>query len=192
MKRFFYSLFLCMLAVTAMAQPTAIKNRAFYEGISYSWPFNAPASAQQESNLGEIATDPDQIIAMLRTVYMNQTIPGNYTRGYSAVGVNEGTWNQGVASGNYPVAYPAVGTIAENNGAYGYYDAYGWGIPGKFQQVQKKEYVATFDASTPEGSATSSSQTALTIDGITISMDQLYTSYNNTYYNKVVSIVLCK
>ena len=181
MKRLFYSLFLCMLAVTAMAQPTAIKNRAFYEGISYSWPFNAPASAQQESNLGEIATDPDQIIAMLRTVYMNQDIPGNYTRGYSAVGVNEGTWNQGVATGNYPVAYPAVGTIAESNGAYGYNDAYGWGIPGGFSKVTKNAMTVTFDASVEDDCTTG---TSITKDGIKLEMANLaYRSSTPRYYS---------
>ncbi len=77
MKRFFTLLTLTVTAVIAWAQPTAVKNRAFFEGISYNWPINAPASAQQSSNLGEVATDPDQIIAMLREVYMNKSIPGN-------------------------------------------------------------------------------------------------------------------
>ena len=68
MKRLFTSLIITVMAVVAWAQPTAVKNRAFFEGISYNWPFNAPVSAQQSSNLGEIATDPDQIIAMLREI----------------------------------------------------------------------------------------------------------------------------
>lgn len=170
-----------MLAVTALAQPTAIKNRAFYEGISYSWPFNAPASAQQESNLGEIATNPDQIIAMLRTVYMNQDIPGNYTRGYSAVGVNEGTWNSGVATGNYPVAYPAVGMIADNNGAYGYNDAYGWEIDGGFKKVTKNAATVTFDASVEDDCT---NETSITKNGIKLEMANLaYRSSTPRYYS---------
>lgn len=181
MKRLFYSLILCMLAVTAMAQPSSTpKNRAFFEGIKYQWPFNAPASAQQQSNLGEIATNPDQIIAMLRTVYMDQTIPGNYTRGYSAVGVNEGTWSEGVATGNYPVAYPGVGTIAESNGAYGYNDAYGWGITGGFKKVAKNAVTVTFDASVEDDCT---NETSITKDGIKLEMANLaYRSSTPRYY----------
>ena len=181
MKRLFYSLFLCMLAVTAMAQPTAIKNRAFYEGISYSWPFNAPASAQQESNLGEIATDPDQIIAMLRTVYMNQDIPGNYTRGYSAVGVNEGTWNQGVATGNYPVAYPAVGTIGKDDNAdLGYLNSFGWNVDGT---VHKKASSGTVSFTRANDRTRAS---WIRKNGISLTMKQLWgnsgTTSSPTYY----------
>lgn len=119
-----------MAVVAAWAQPTAVKNRAFFEGISYNWPFNAPTTAQQSSNLGQVATDPDQIIAMLREIYMNQTIPGNYTRGYSALGSPEGTWTNGVATGTYPVAYPAVGAIAYDGENYSYVNSSGWDIPG--------------------------------------------------------------
>jgi len=148
MKRFFYLLFLFMLAVTAMAQPTAVKNRAFFEGITYSWPFNTIASAQQTSNLGEIATDPDQIIAMLREVYSNKTIPGNYTRGYSALNTNEGTWSNGTATGNYPVAYPAVGTLGMSSNTFENFcfsDTYGWNIPGTINAAAGKGSV-TFRA----------------------------------------------
>ena len=180
MKRLFGLLILCLLAVTSWAQPTAVKNRAFFEGITYHWPFNAPSAQQQTSNLGEIATDPDQIIAMLRTVYMDQTIPGNYSRGYSAVGVNEGTWANGVATGNYPVAYPAVGTIAESNGAYGYNDAYGWGIPGGFSKVTKNAMTVTFDASVEDDCTTG---TSITKDGIKLEMANLaYRSSTPRYY----------
>lgn len=188
MKRFFYSLFLCMLTVTAMAQPTAIKNRAFYEGISYSWPFNAPASAQQESNLGEIATNPDQIIAMLRTVYMNQDIPGNYTRGYSAVGVNEGTWNSGVATGNYPVAYPAVGALGMSNNTFEYFrfnDTYGWDIPGIIKTSEGKGSV-TFRANNQADRARFNS---IKKSGITVKATNMCYTYGSTSsYNAYYSV----
>lgn len=180
MKRLSTLLLLTVAVVAAWAQPTAVKNRAFFEGISYSWPFNAPTTAQQSSNLGQVATDPDQIIAMLREIYTNRNIPGNYARGYSAVGVNEGTWANGVATGNYPVAYPAVGTIAENNGAYGYYDAYGWNLPGGFVRVAKgSTSTVTFDSSNSSDQSTTSS---ITKDGFMLEMTKLKSSTSSNYY----------
>lgn len=175
MKRFFYSLFLCMLTVTAMAQPTAVKNRAFFEGITYQWPFNAPSAQQQTSNLGEIATDPDQIIAMLRTVYMDQTIPGNYTRGYSAVGVNEGTWANGVATGNYPVAYPAVGAIGKDaNANLGYLNSFGWNVDGT---VHKKASSGTVSFTSNLDRTRASN---IRKSGISLTMYQLYGNSGST------------
>lgn len=177
MKRFFTSLMITALAVIAWAQPTAVKNRAFFEGISYNWPFNAPSAQQQTSNLGEIATDPDQIIAMLRTVYMDQTIPGNYTRGYSAVGVNEGTWASGVASGNYPVAYPAVGAIGRDaNADLGYLNSYGWNVDGT---VHKKASSGTVTFASNQDRTRAS---YVRKSGITLNMYQLFGGSSNSYY----------
>ena len=183
MKRFFTLLIITVMAVIAWAQPTAVKNRAFYEGISYSWPFNAPTSAQQTSNLGEIATDPDQIIAMLREVYKNKSIPGNYTRGYSALNTPEGTWTNGVATGNYPVAYPAVGTIAmDANADIGYNNSYGWGVDG----VVYKQSPAGTVSFTRANDRTRASYVRK--NGITLNMYQLWgytgeTSSPTYYFN---------
>ena len=177
MKRLFTSLIITVMAVVAWAQPTAVKNRAFFEGISYNWPFNAPVSAQQSSNLGEIATDPDQIIAMLREIYSNKTIPGNYTRGYSAVGTNEGTWTNGVATGNYPVAYPAIGTIGiDANANIGYLNSLGWDMDGV---VYKKASSGTVSFTSSNDRTRAS---YVRKSGITLNMYQLYGYSNSAYY----------
>ena len=94
----------------------AIRDRAFFEGISYTWKENGEG-AEHTNNLAEIATDPDQIIAMLREIYMNKEIPGNYKRGFDANGGNEE---------NNDVSYAGVGTI---DGNHSYADTYGWNIP---------------------------------------------------------------
>ena len=183
MKHLLATLLAITTCMIASALPTAVKNRTFFEGITYSWPYNADPSAQQQSNLGEIATDPDQIIAMLREVYMNKSIPGNYARGYSAEGVNEGTWANGTATGNYPVAYPAIGTIAETNGSIGFSDTFGWDLPGDFFCASKTPHTVTFDASIDRSSTGS-----LTKDGITISMSKLNSSNSAQtlfYYDSV-------
>ena len=76
------------------------------------------------SNLLETATDANQIIAMLRMIYMTPEIPGNKKRGYTREGAVE----------NWKVSYPAVGQLTRNyvSGSgytYEYTDAYGWNIP---------------------------------------------------------------
>lgn len=104
-----------------LSGPEAVRDSTFFAGITYEWPINNPTN---ESDLSEIATDPDQIIAMLREVYMNKDIPGNYVRGY----------NDNVPSGYYvgpnrDVQYTAAGTI-KSDGEYVYFDdTYGWNIP---------------------------------------------------------------
>ncbi len=177
MKRLFTSLIITVMAVVAWAQPTAVKNRAFFEGISYSWPFNAPTTAQQSSNLGQVATDPDQIIAMLREIYTNRNIPGNYARGYSALGSPEGTWTNGVATGTYPVAYSAIGTIGKDTNAnIGYLNTYGWDMDGV---VYKKASSGTVSFTSSNDRTRAS---YVRKSGITLNMYQLYGYSNSAYY----------
>ena len=148
--RRFLTLTLFLLAMCAVqAAPTAVKNRAFYEGITYQWPINA--ENQQTSNLATVATDPDQIIAMIREVYSNRAIPGTYSRGYSALDIPEGTWLDGAAAGKFPVAYPGIGTIANVNGNIDYLD-YGWALPGNVTHVfDNAEETVSFVAGVDKG-----------------------------------------
>ena len=76
------------------------------------------------SNLLETATDPDQIIAMLREVYTNKQIPGNKVRGYTENLDPESL----MVNGNdaFAVNYSAVGQL---NSSLEYVDQYGWNIP---------------------------------------------------------------
>ncbi len=73
----------------------------------------------QTSNLAEVATDPAQMIALMREVYMNRNVPGNWYRGYTKAG-----------EPSYEVAYPAIGKIVYDNENlnYTYSDSYGWNI----------------------------------------------------------------
>lgn len=101
--------------------PEAIRDKAFFEGITYTWK-EGGVGQEHTSNLAEIATDPDQIIAMLKEVYTNKSIPGNFKRGYSSTGGSET---------NDVVTYTGVGTL-DNNHAYA--NSYGWNIPGNVLQ----------------------------------------------------------
>ena len=108
----------------------ATRDSSFFAGIEYTWPIDVEESARPEENkatLDKIATDPDQIIAMLREVYMNKDIPGNLKRGYTTSGGSE-SWDD--------VAYTGVGTMSHSGTSYdsatsySWEDGYGWGIPG--------------------------------------------------------------
>ncbi|MBR6489371.1 MAG: choice-of-anchor D domain-containing protein, partial [Muribaculaceae bacterium] len=100
--------------------PEAIRDTTFFTGITYTWPITGSNANTNESSLGDIATDPEQIIAMLREVYMNKSIPGNYKRGFTATGGKDH---------DYDVPYTGVGII-ESNTATECANSYGWNIPG--------------------------------------------------------------
>ena len=61
------------LSATLNAQPV-VKPKSFYKGRTYTWT-NANGGAVT-SNLADPATDPRQIMALLKEVYTNKEIPG--------------------------------------------------------------------------------------------------------------------
>ena len=120
-------------ATYTMTMPTepVVKNEAFFEGKSYTWKewketdSTEPTGPEHTSNLAEIAEDPDQIIAMLRKVYMDKEIPGSYKRGYPS---SDGNSYYGVHDNN--VQYTGAGVISYSNSTATFNDIYGWNIPG--------------------------------------------------------------
>ena len=112
--------------VGSKSGPEAIRDEAFFDGISYEW---TDSEGTHTSKLSEVATKPEQIIAMLKEVYTNKDIPGNFKRGCSAYG----NFNESFSD----VSYPAIGTLNAaststsnlvNPDNYTWYDKYGWGI----------------------------------------------------------------
>ena len=107
---------------TGIADTGGTKPPTFYDGISYTWTDNE--DVEHTSKLSDIATDPDQMIALMKEVYTNKTIPGSLYRGRK---------QDGSVDTNHPVAYPAIGTVVQNytsgsGYSYSYGDTYGWGI----------------------------------------------------------------
>ena len=98
------------LSATLNAQPV-VKHKSFYEGRTYTWT-NAN-DGTVTSNLADPATDPRQIMALLKEVYTNKEIPGIWQCGYTADGEREGTIDYtvknkdainkayGISAGNY-------------------------------------------------------------------------------------------
>lgn len=109
-----------LMGVGNMSGPEALRDSAFFADITYNW--TDSQGTTHTSRLDQVATDPDQIIAMMREIYMNQDIPGNFTRGHTSSGNAE----------SYTVDYSGVGTISRStSGVYQYADDYGWNIPNK-------------------------------------------------------------
>ncbi len=106
-------------------------DKAFFQGKTYTW------GDGQESDLSQTATDPDQIIAMLRKVYTDPTIPGNLKRGYDENGVLVGSDHV-----SFDVPYTAAGTLTYNNNTIGFDDTYGWGIPCDY--IYGNEYTTPY------------------------------------------------
>lgn len=78
------------LSATLNAQPDqpVVKPKSFYERKTYTWT-NANGGAMT-SNLADPATDPRQIMALLKEVYTNKEIPGIWQCGYNDDGQREG------------------------------------------------------------------------------------------------------
>ena len=75
------------LSATLNAKPV-VKPKSFYEGRTYTWT-NANGGTVT-SNLADPATDPRQIMALLKEVYTNKEIPGIWQCGYTKDGQREG------------------------------------------------------------------------------------------------------
>lgn len=95
----------------------AIRDADFFHDFTYTWKENG-VGTEHTGYLDSIATDPDQIIAMLREVYMNKNIPGNYKRGFTTSGADDH---------DNIVTYTGEGQI---NSSHQWVDSYGWNIEG--------------------------------------------------------------
>ena len=98
------------LSATLNAQPV-VKPKSFYKGRTYTWT-NANGGTVT-SNLADPATDPRQIMALLKEVYTNKEIPGIWQCGYTADGKREGTIDYTIDNGWYsndPI-YDAYGIL---------------------------------------------------------------------------------
>ncbi len=105
------------LSATLNAQPVVkpkqpvVKPKSFYEDRTYTWT-NANGGPVT-SNLADPATDPRQIMALLKEVYTNKEIPGIWQCGYTADGKREGTIDYTIDNGWYsndPI-YDAYGIL---------------------------------------------------------------------------------
>ncbi len=77
------AMFVLFGVMTAQAQ-SAVHPKAYYDAITYQW---TDASGAQHTNaITDLATDPYQIVALLKKVYCDPNIPGPWYSAYKADG----------------------------------------------------------------------------------------------------------
>ena len=126
------------------------------------------------SNLTEVATDPDQIIALMSEVYTNQNIPGNITRGYTTGGVREAN----------DVSYSGVGTITRSSSGYNsstyysYSPSYGWKIPGDVKLRSKNYNYGSYSSATAYAAYLDTAQYVPAQEGVTLLLVEMLDNYD--------------
>ncbi|MBR0024303.1 MAG: hypothetical protein IJP59_06805 [Muribaculaceae bacterium] len=150
--------------------PAALRDSTFFAGINYDW--TDSEGNTHTSSLDEIATDPDQMIAMIREVYTNRTIPGNFTRGYTTGRVAEGD----------AVNYGGVGTISatvsSSTISYSYEDGYGWGIPGDLETSSSTSSISSSMYGTAYYSYMNPTQYKPYNEGVTLLLVEMVDDFN--------------
>ena len=190
------SIFFRILVAAAIALPlcntvaaqVTVRDKAFFQSKTYQW--TDSKGQTHESNLAEIATDPSQIIAMIRKVYTDKEIPGNKKRGYNANGgFPDKTSADHLTDENWSrVSYPAIGTISHtgsvytNAASYKWTDTYGWDISTQKPievnsiTINKNEcYYATFNQWEYEPHD----------EGLTMLLVEVNDDYDKEKYNKI-------
>ena len=124
-----------------MSGPEATRDEAFFEGIEYTWTDSDGKS--HTSTLADIATEPEQIIAMIKEIYTNKDIPGNYTRGLTSAGAKDV-----YADVNYAGVGTIDATVSSSSISYSYEDGYGWNISGNLKSGNNGDYYYCYMDST--------------------------------------------
>ena len=141
---------------------------------------------EHTNNLLDVATDPNQIIAMLREIYITPEIPGNKYRGYTQDGAAESL----IVNGNdaFKVNYSAVGQLNSN---LEYTDTYGWNIPTEKQVLSFTKGSYTYNYMDPtEYEPQEEGLTLIMVeikDGANYSGSNYYSFTNSTLKEKVAN-----
>lgn len=130
-----------MFGVTTAQSQAVVHNKAYYDAITYQW--TDANGVSHENAITEEATDPYQIVALLKKVYCDPNIPGPKYSAYDKDGNRE-----------RPVYYGAVGggwNISANDVTPPYEEGY------TILMVALNNHITTYGGDTPQGSGWSSS-----------------------------------
>ena len=97
----FAALFMLFGLMSAQAQ-SVVHNKAYYEAITYQW---TDASGAMHTNaITDEATDPYQIVALLKKVYCDPNIPGPKYSAYDKNGNRERVVDYGAVGGGWNIS----------------------------------------------------------------------------------------
>lgn len=101
--RFSLLVMLCLLSTRSAWAQNAALSFAEYEAITYEW--TDAQGASHISKLTDVATDPYQIVALLRFAYCDPRVPGPYFNGYAQNGTDrENEVYYGANAGGWDIA----------------------------------------------------------------------------------------
>jgi len=167
-----------LTGVGLKAGEIATRDSSFFASLpKYEW--TDADGKTHYSNYTEIATDPHQMIALIKNVYTNKDIPGNKYRGHTTAGEQE-----------YLVNYPGVGTIEHTGSSYTsasnykWADGYGWGIKGTVK-ANRYSYLDSYgDYYDFNYAYLDSMQYQPYHEGVTLLLIEMTDDFNrNSYYN---------
>ena len=128
------ALFVMFGVTTAQAQ-AVVHNKAYYDAITYQW--TDASGVSHENAITDEATDPHQIVALLKKVYCDPNIPGPRYSAYDKDGNRE-----------RPVYYGAVGggwNISANDVTPPYEEGY------TILMVALNNHITTYGGDTQQG-----------------------------------------
>lgn len=105
------ALFVLFGVISSQAQP-AVHPKAYYDAITYQW--TDANGATHTSAITEEATDPYQIVALLKKVYCDPNIPGPKYSAYDADGNREREVYYGAIGGGWNISENDVTTPYED------------------------------------------------------------------------------
>ena len=124
-----------MFGVTTAQSQAVVHNKAYYDAITYQW--TDANGVSHENAITEEATDPYQIVALLKKVYCDPNIPGPKYSAYDKDGNRE-----------RPVYYGAVGggwNISANDVTPPYEEGY------TILMVALNNHITTYGGDTQQG-----------------------------------------
>ena len=108
--RLFAAMLMTLGVLSAQAQP-AVHTKAYYDAITYQW--TDASGATHENAITDVATNPYQIVALLKKVYCDPNIPGPHYSAYETDGTRSRTVDYGAVGGGWNISASDVTTPYE-------------------------------------------------------------------------------
>jgi hypothetical protein len=97
----FAALFVLAGLFSAQAQ-SVVHNKAYFDGMTYQW--TDASGVSHENSITEVATDPYQIVALLKKIYCDPNIPGPKFSAYDKNGAREDSVYYGAVGGGWNIS----------------------------------------------------------------------------------------
>lgn len=109
--RLFAAMLMTLGVLSAQAQP-AVHPKAYYDAITYQW--TDASGATHENAITDVATNPYQIVALLKKVYCDPNIPGPHYSAYETDGTRSREVDYGAVGGGWNISASDVTTPYED------------------------------------------------------------------------------